>query len=137
MADNLFDDLKKSLQELKDLLASKRDPIRAAVQALKGLKLPIDDLIKKLITLLGELKTEIDNLDLSNVPALGEVSTFTGSVRSLLDAAEKLLPKAADEIGAVRRVADVVSSLPSLDEVKKEITDLIDAIVEDLKFVNG
>lgn len=137
MATNLFDDLKKSLQELKNFLADKKDVIKPAVSALKGLGLPIGDLLTQLITLLNKLKTEIANLDTSQVPALSDISAFTGSVRAALEAAKNLLPDEAATIDEVLGIADVVTSLPSLDEIKKEITDLIDAIVADLQDLNS
>jgi ABC-type transporter Mla subunit MlaD len=137
VATNLFDDLKKALQELKDFLAAKKDLIKPAVSALKGLGLPIGDLLTQLITLLNKLKTEITNLDTSQVPGLSDMSSFTGSVRSVLEAAKSLLPDESAEIDQVLGVADVVTSLPSLDQIKQEITDLIDAIVADLQDLNS
>jgi ABC-type transporter Mla subunit MlaD len=137
VATNLFDDLKKALQELKDFLAAKKDLIKPAVSALKGLGLPIGDLLTQLITLLNKLKTEITNLDTSQVPGLSDISSFTGSVRSVLEAAKSLLPDESAEIDQVLGVADVVTSLPSLDQIKQEITDLIDAIVADLQDLNS
>jgi hypothetical protein len=134
---NLFDDLKKALKDLKDFLASKKDLIKPAVSALKGLGLPIGDLLGQLITLLGKLKTEITNLDTSQIPGLADVSSFTSGIRSVLEAAKSLLPDEASEIDQVLGVADVVSSLPSLDQIKTEITDLLDAIVADLQELNA
>jgi hypothetical protein len=134
---NLFDDLKKSLQDLKDFLAAKKAVIKPAISALKGLGLPIGDLLSQLITLLGKLKTEISNLDVSQVPGLADVSTFTGSVRSMLEAAKKLLPDESGDIDQVLGIADVVTSLPSLDQLKQEIIDLITAIVTDLQDLNA
>jgi ABC-type transporter Mla subunit MlaD len=136
MATNLFDDLKKALQELKDFLADKEPLIEPAIKALKGLGLPIGDLLTELITLLNKLKTEIKNLDTSQVPVLNDVSAFTASVRAALEAAKTLLPDEAADIDKVLGIADVVTSLPSLDQIKQEITDLIDAIVADLDKLN-
>jgi ABC-type transporter Mla subunit MlaD len=137
VATNLFDDLKKALQELKDFLAAKKDLIKPAVSALKGLGLPIGDLLTQLITLLDKLKTAITNLDTSQVPGLSDISNFTGGVRSVLEAAKSLLPDESAQIDQVLSVADVVTSLPSLDQVKQEITDLIGAIVADLQDLNS
>ncbi len=136
MATNLFEDLKKALQELKDFLAEKEPVIEPAVKALKGLGLPIGDLLTELITLLNKLKTEINNLDTSQIPVLNDVSAFTGAVRSALEAAKTLLPDEAADIDKVLGIADVVTSLPSLDQIKQEITDLIDAINGDLDKLN-
>lgn len=135
-ASNLFDDLKKALQDLKDFLAAKKTLIKPAVAALKGLGLPIGDLLSQLISLLSKLKTGIANLDTSQVPALDDVSAFTGSIRAALDAAKNLLPDEASEIDRVLGIADVVTSLPSLGQIKQEITDLIDAISTDLQDLN-
>lgn len=136
MATNLFDDLKKALQEIKNV-AGQTGVIKPAVSALKGLGLPIGDLLTQLITLLTKLETEIKNLDTSQVPALDVISNFTGSVRSLLQAAKNLLPAEGAAIDQVLGVADVVTSLPSLDQIKKEITDLIDVIIPDLRELNA
>lgn len=138
MATNLFDDLKKALQDLKDFLTPEKvNLIKPAVSALKGLGVPIGDLLTQLITLLGKLKTEIANLDTSQVPALSDVSAFTGSVRAALEAAKTLLPDESADIDQVLGIADVVTSLPSLDQVKQEINDLIDAINGALQTLNS
>ena len=137
MATNLFEDLKKALQDLKDFLAAKKDLVKQAVSALKGLGLPIGNLLTQLITLLNKLNTEIANLDTSQVPGLADVSNFTGGVRSVLEAAKNLLPDEAAAIDQVLGIADVVTSLPSLDQIKQEITGLITAIIADLQDLNG
>ncbi len=92
----------------------------------------INELIDKLIDLLDKLKTAIQNLDVSAIPGLGEVSTFTDKVKDFLNASKNLLPGEADTIDDVLAVADVVSGLPSLDEVKTDILELIDAITAHL-----
>lgn len=137
MATNLFEELKKALQELKDFLAGNVNEIKPAVEALKGLGLPVGDLLTRLTSLLGKLKTAINNLDTSQIGNLDKVSTFTSDVRAALEAARNLLPDQASDIDEVLKVADVVTSLPSLEQVKKEITDLIDAIVNDLNTLNS
>ncbi|WP_250285221.1 hypothetical protein [Frankia sp. CiP1_Cm_nod2] len=136
MATNLFDDLKKALQDLKDFLNAHKGPVQQAVHALKAVGLPIGDLLTQLSGLLARLQTEIKNLDVSGVPGLSDISAFTGGVRSVLDAAKKLLPGDADAIGEVERIVDVVSSLPSLDQVKTEIIELIDTITGILGEIN-
>jgi hypothetical protein len=93
------------------------------------LGVPIDDLLNALGDLLGQLKTEIQNLDVSNIPGLDEVSTFTSGTKALLEAAKNLLPDASSEIDSVLAIAEVVTGLPSLDQIKQDILDLIDAIV--------
>jgi phage-related protein len=133
MAANLFDDLKEALAKFKKFLDDNMGTIKPAVQALKSVVPQITELIDKLIDLMGKLKTEISNLNPGVVgQGLGKVTEFTTSVKTLLETARGLLPNEADTIDDVIEVADVVSSLPSLDAVKAEITGLIDAIVAKL-----
>ena len=130
--ENIYQELKDVLQDFKDFLDENVATIKPAVQALSSLIPQINELIDKLIDLLGKLKTEIENLDVSAIPGLGEASTFTEKVKDFLNASKNLLPDEADTIDDVLAVADVVSGLPSLDDVKAEILSLIDAIVAHL-----
>jgi hypothetical protein len=130
MAENLFEELKDALQEFKDFLDDNIATIKPAVDALKSI-IPdqIDELLTKLIELLGKLKTEIENLDVSAIPGLAEVAEFTGAIGPIVEAAKKLLPSESDDFDAVLGAADVITGLPSIDDVKAEITALIDAVV--------
>jgi len=130
--ENLYQELKDVLQDFKDFLDENVATIKPAVQALSSLIPQINELIDKLIDLLGKLKTEIENLDLSAIENLEKVSTFTEKTKDFLNASKNLLPDEADTIDEVLAVADVVSGLPSLDEVKTDILSLIDAIVTHL-----
>jgi hypothetical protein len=136
MPANLFDELKEALGKFKAFLDDKAvfDTVKTAVRALKSIVPQITELIDKLVDLMGKLRTEIEKLD-PNVlgGTLTRVTEFTTSVKTLLVTAKGLLPNEADTIDDVIKVADVVSSLPSLGAVKKEITDLIDVIVPKLK----
>jgi hypothetical protein len=132
MADNLFEDLKKALNDFKSFLDANVPVIKPAIAALDGIGVPINDLLDQLVALLGQLKTEIENLDVSAIPGLDQVSQFTSGTKALLEAAKNLLPDASDEIDSVLSIADVVTGLPSLDQIKQEILDLIDAVVADL-----
>ena len=137
-AENLFEDLKEVLQDFKDFLDEKVAVIKPAITALKSI-IPdqIEDLLNKLVDLMNKLKTEIQNLDVSSIPGLEEASEFTAKVTAFLQAAKNLLPEETDEIDDVLSVADVVSGLPSLDEVKAEIISLIDAIIGHLNSLNA
>ena len=128
-ADNLFQELKDVLQDFKDFLDANVPIIKPAIQALASLIPQITELIDKLVDLMNKLKTEIQNLDVSSIPGLSEVSEFTTKVKAFLEAAKNLLPDEAATIDDVLSVADVVTGLPSLDEVKTEILTLLDAIV--------
>lgn len=133
MADsNLYADLKKALQDFKDFLDANVATIKPAITALKAIIPQISDLIDKLISLMGQLKTAIQNLNVGAIPGLDKVSAFTTSAKTLLQTAENLLPDQKSAIDEVLGVVDVVSGLPSLDTLKADILNLIDAIVADL-----
>jgi len=78
------------------------------------------------------VKTEINSLNVSGIPGLSEVSQFTQTVTTFLNTAKALLPNEASTIAEVLGAAIVIGSLPSLDQVKQEIIQLIDAIIADL-----
>jgi ABC-type transporter Mla subunit MlaD len=129
---NLFQELKDILQDFKDFLDENVPVIKPAIQALASLIPQVTELIDKLIELMNKLKAEVEKLDVAGIPGLSEASEFTDKVKSFLTAAKNLLPDESDTIDEVLGVADVVTGLPSLDEVKAEITTLIDAIVAHL-----
>jgi len=132
MAENLYEDLKNTLQDFKDFLEPKMAVIKPAVQALAQLVPRINDLISQLIELLGKVKTEIQNLNVGAIQNLDDVSQFTQHAKDFLTSAKTLLPEQAATIDEILGVADVVGSLPTIDQVKGEITSLIDALVADL-----
>jgi len=126
--DNLFEQLKSVLQDFKDFLDTNVPTIKPAIQALASLVPQIVDLLDLLIGLMNDLKTEVQNLDVSAIPGLDQVSQFTSQITTFLDTTKDLLPDQASTIEEIRSVANVVTGLPSLDEVKTEILALIDAI---------
>lgn len=128
-APNLYEELKKVLQDLKTFLDQNVAIIKPAVTALKQLVPQITDLLNDLVGLLNKLKTEIQNLNVGAIPGLDKVSGFTAAVKTLLETAKKLLPNEAGTIDGVAAAADVVTGLPSVDQLKTELTGLIDAIV--------
>lgn len=128
-APNLYEELKQVLKELKDFLDQNVATIKPAVTALKQLVPQITDLLNELIGLLGKLKSEIQNLNVGAIPGLDKVATFTAGVKALLDTTRKLLPNEAGTIDSVAAAADVVTGLPSVDQLKAELISLIDAIV--------
>ncbi len=130
--DNLFEQLKSVLQDFKDFLDANVPTIKPAIQALASLIPQIVDLLDLLIGLMNDLKTEVQNLDVSAIPGLDQVSQFTGQITTFLDTTKDLLPDQASTIEEIRSVANVVTSLPSLDEVKTEILALIDGITAHL-----
>lgn len=129
---SLFQDLKDALQEFKDFLDQNVNTIKPAISALKSLIPQITELLDKLIDLMGKLKTEIQNLNVSAIPGLDEASAFTDKMKNFLNAMKTLLPDEASEIDSVLEVANLVTGLPSLDDVKAEILSLIDAITAHL-----
>lgn len=129
MAADLFNDLKDVLQEFKDFLDDKVPVITPAIQALKTI---IPDQINSLLDLLSglmtKLKTEIQNLDVSAIPGLSDAAEFMERIKAFVTAAKALLPDDASDLDAVADAANVIGSLPSLDDVKDEIIALLDAI---------
>ena len=125
---NLYEELRDLLAEFKEFLDENVATIKPAVNALAALVPQINDLINQLVTLMNDLKTEIQNLDVSGIPGIGEVSEFTSKVKALLEASRGILNE-NDTIDEILRTADVVTSLPTLDQVKGEILTLIDGIV--------
>lgn len=126
---SLFEDLKNALKDFKEFLDQNVNTIKPAIAALKSLVPQIAELLDKLVGLMGKLKTEIQNLNVGAIPGLAEASQFTDKMKNFLTATKTLLPDEASEIDSVLAVADVVTGLPSLDDVKAEILSLIDAIV--------
>lgn len=129
---NLFEQLKDVLQDFKDFLDSNVPTIQPAIQALASLIPQIVDLLDLLIGLMNDLKTEVQNLDVGGIDNLDKVSQFTSQITTFLDTTKDLLPDQASTIEEIRSVANVVTGLPSLDEVKAEIIALIDAIIAHL-----
>ena len=131
-APNVFQELKDVLQELKTFLDTNVPVIKPAINALAAIVPQINDLINELISLLGKLKTEIQNLNVGAIPGLDKVSTFTASAKALLETTKKVLPNEAGTINDIIATADVVTGLPSVDQLKTELLSLIDAIVAHL-----
>jgi hypothetical protein len=129
---NLFEDLKNALQELKTFLDTNTATIKPVIQQIAALVPQVTEVIDQLVNLLGRLKTEIQNLDVGAIPHLDKVAQFTGAVKTVLTTSRNLLPGQAGAIDQVLGVVDVVGGLPSLDQVKAEIIALIDAIVGNL-----
>jgi ABC-type transporter Mla subunit MlaD len=129
---DLFQELKDALQDFKDFLHPKVATLKPAIQALAALIPQINDVLTQLANLLGQLKTEIQNLDISGIPGVGDVAEFTGKAKTALEAARNHLTEQAGDIEGVIDVIDVVSSLPSLDQVKGEIISLLDDLIADV-----
>ncbi len=126
---NVYQELKTVLTDLKTFLDTNVPVIKPAINALAAIVPQINDLINELITLMGKLKTAIQNLNVGQIPGLDKVSQFTTAVKALLDTSKKLLPSEASTIDEISNVAAVVTSLPSVDQLKGELMSLIDAIV--------
>ncbi|MCA9941840.1 MAG: hypothetical protein H6656_00635 [Ardenticatenaceae bacterium] len=130
---NIYQELKVALEDFKKFLDDNVAVIRPAFQQLASLIDGIVDVIDLLVNLMNQIKTEIQNLDVSNIQGLSEVSEFTAKITGFLDASADLLPDDAQgTVDNIRSALNVVGGLPSLDEVKQDILDLIDAIVGQL-----
>ena len=131
-APNIYQELKDVLQELKTFLDQNVATIKPAINALASIVPQINDLINELIGLLTKLKTEIQNLNVGAIPGLDKVSGFTTTVKKLLETSKALLPNEAGTIDSIIGAADVVSGLPSVDQLKTELLSLMDAIITHL-----
>lgn len=134
---NLYQELKDALQEFNDFLDENVPVIKPAIAALGAMIPQIAELLDKLIELMGDLKEEINNLDVGEIPGLEEVSKFTTGIKTLLETSKNLVPDQAGTINDVLAVVDVVGSLPSLDDLKGKINELIDKIVVHLNSLKG
>ena len=134
---NLFQELKNALSELKTFLDQNVNTIKPAINALAGLVPQIKDAINELIRLLGRVKQEVQNLNASAVPGLDKVTAFTAAARTLLTTAKSLLPNESGAIDTAVSALEVVNSLPSIDQLKTEIIQLIDAVIGHLNTLKG
>lgn len=131
-AQNLYQDLTNALQELKDFLDTNTAVIKPAIQQIAALVPQVTEVIDQLIALLNSLKEEIENLDVSGIPALAQVAQFTTAVTTVLNTSKSLLPAQSGPIDDVLGVMSVLTGLPSLDDLKGDITGLITNIVANL-----
>ena len=132
MATNLYADLKTALSDFKTFLDKNTATIKPAIKALEAVVPQVSGLVTKLVDLMGKMKTEIQNLNVAGVPGLDQISKFTDAITTVLTTAKNLLPDQATNIQDVLNVTSVVTGLPTLDTVKKDILTLIDGIIADL-----
>ena len=139
MADtsNLYKQLKDALDQFKGFLDSTSTTLAPAIKQLKPMVPQIGDLLTKLIDLMHQLHDAVDQINVGNIPGLSQVTQFTTSVTTLLQTAESLLPAQKPAIDEVLTAAGVVTQLPSLDDVKGRILDLITGIIADLQALNA
>ncbi len=132
--DNLYQEVKTELADFKGFLDTGVPVIKPAFQALRALVPQVDDLLSKLIDLMGQIKTAIQSLDVSKIPGVQQVTTFTQKITTLLQTVINLVPSETDAINSVLGIAKVVGGLSDLGaSLKTDISNLIDAIVVDLK----
>ena len=131
-ADNLFQKLRRILQNYKDFLDANVPTLKPALQALSSLIPQISDTIDTLIDLMSELKAIIQNLDVGSIPGLQVLSSFAEKTETVLRTSRCLLLEQRSEIASVICVSDILESLPHLEEIKGEIIALIEAIIAHL-----
>ena len=132
-APNLFEELKSALDTFKTFLDDNVGKIKPAVAPLDQMTGGrISELIGMLVDLMTSLKAEVDKLDPNLIPNQADVTTFTQSVKTLLETSKGLLPDQGDTIDEILDVAEIVTSLPSIEQLKEEIKGLIDAIITHL-----
>lgn len=137
-APNVFQELKNALTELKTFLDGPTvTVIKNAIHTLAGIVPQINDVVNDLITLLTKLDTEIQNLNVGAIPGLDKVSTFTQSIKTVLEAAKSVIPNEASKIDEVIAGADLVTSLPSVTDLKAELHTLLTDIIGILNGFKG
>ena len=129
---NLFQKLRRILQNYKDFLDANVPTLKPALQALSPLIHQISDAIDTLIDLMSELKAIIQNLDVGPIPGLAAVSSFAEKTEAVLQTSRCLLLGQRSEIASVICTSDILESLPHLEEIREEIIALIDAIIAHL-----
>lgn len=135
MADeNVLEQLKTALTDLKQFLTDHQAELTQLVKTAAQLFPPIIQAIDTLIGLLNKLKDEITNLDLGQVQAgLDQVQGFVSITGTLLEAVKKFRPDLADEVAPAEDALNAVGQLPSLGQLK---TDLINAINDVVNVLN-
>ena len=138
-AGNLYQDLESELQDFKKFLTDNQAAIQTAVKSIKLVVPRVGTLLSDLIDLMVKLRAEIDKIDVTSVAGtvLDTVSSLTKGATTVLTTAESLLSNEKDAIDKVLGAINVVSDLPSFNTLKKDIEDLIDAIVALLKTINS
>lgn len=128
MAVNVYDELKNALTQVKNVLDEGTDIIRPAIQAIAAAVPQINELLAKLVELLASLKAEVLKLDVSVIP-VDKVLPFINGVKTLLESGRKILP-AEDQpkVDTALEVVEVVSTIPTPEQIKAEVTGLIDAV---------
>jgi len=129
---DLFQELKDVLEEFKDFLESDevtavKDVIKASADLLEEFGVPIVELIDSLVELLKKVKKEIQEFDLSDIEGLEEVAKFGEKIGNLANAIMAL--PFVEEDPTIKELAAGASSLDAFEDVKGEISGLIDTIV--------
>jgi hypothetical protein len=138
MADpqNLYAELKDALQEFETFLEQTGGTIKPALPPIDAaLSGQVTQLLNKLIELMNKLKEEITKINVGNVPGLSDVSKFTKAVEALLKVSKDLFkndPGTVATVDDVLSVVNIVSGLPTLDNVKQDIIDLLNNIIGQL-----
>lgn len=128
-APNIYQELKSALSELKTFLDTNAGLIKPAITTLAAIVPQVNDLITELISLLNRLKTEIENLNIGVIEGLDKVTSFTTAVKGLLETTKRLLPNESSAIDGIIAAADVVTGLPTFDNLKEELTTLLTELV--------
>lgn len=126
---NIYEEMKNALTEFKGFLDDHINEVKAAVDLLRPvLGEQINQLVTALAEVLGKIRTKIQELDV-NIQGFDQVTSFTSSVTKVLEASKNLVPDLSSEVDAVLGAAQVVSSLPSLGQIKQELLDLLQEVI--------
>lgn len=128
---NVFQELKDALADLKQFLTENAATIGPAIKALAEIVPQVNTLIDELTGVLGKLKTEINELNVGGIAgeALAKLPAFAKSITTVLNTAKTVVPAQASDIDKAVGAVSLVGSVPSLDDVKAEVIQLIDDII--------
>jgi methyl-accepting chemotaxis protein len=130
--ENLYEQLKDALQTFKDFLETDEFAIlKAALKKLQKFVPQITQMIDKIIELLQDLKAGIEAIDLE-IDDLDQTTAtqLATEISDMLEAATPFLPDQSNTINSIVNTANVIASIPGLTEVRDDIIELINDIID-------
>ena len=130
---NIYDELRKQLKAVRDILEERKTDIQPAVQTLAKLVPEINEMIDELVKIIKMVKDTIMNLDTSIIP-IDKVRPFIEAANALLGTAEKLLPEDKEEdLATARKVVNVVDTFPTPEQIKQQTEGLLNEVIDHLE----
>lgn len=132
-AQNLFEELRAALQDFSNYIKSNKEQLKKAIKAFLAMIPKSERLIEQLVNVFEQLKVSINQINVDSIEGLKEATEFAGKLNNFLEATKPLIPDVTEEIDDVLETVKLITSMPSLEEIKSDITDLLGAIILDVK----